>query len=122
MALVFYTSPQGPVQCRVEISRALKAHPRLQLRMGVMLVHPGNWNTGDVFNVVQAGNDVAVAGYFVVSAFYELAPPITFKASIARTLTGQRLAGPWHRRLMLSRHWFVLCAMILAATGKLGGS
>ena len=33
MALVFYTSPEAPAQCAVEISRALKEHPRLQLRM-----------------------------------------------------------------------------------------
>src|SRR6202023_270052 len=35
MALVFYTSPEAPAQCAVEISRALKEHPRLPLRMGV---------------------------------------------------------------------------------------
>src|SRR5881392_3742974 len=35
MALVFYTSPEAPVQCAIEISRALKEHPHLQLRMGV---------------------------------------------------------------------------------------
>src|SRR5882724_11607814 len=35
MALVFYTSPEAPAQCAVEISRALKEHPRLQLRMGM---------------------------------------------------------------------------------------
>jgi class 3 adenylate cyclase len=36
MALVFYTSPEAPVQCAVEISRSLKQqHPRLQLRMGI---------------------------------------------------------------------------------------
>ena len=34
MALVFYTSPEAPAQCAIEISRALKDHPRLQLRMG----------------------------------------------------------------------------------------
>src|SRR5438445_10445860 len=34
MALVFYTNPEEPVQCAVEISRALREHPRLQLRMG----------------------------------------------------------------------------------------
>jgi class 3 adenylate cyclase len=34
MALVFYTSPEAPAQCAVEISRARKEHPRLQLRMG----------------------------------------------------------------------------------------
>src|SRR6202048_2290221 len=35
MALVFYTSPEAPAQCAVEISRALKEHPRLRLRVGV---------------------------------------------------------------------------------------
>ena len=35
MALVFYASPEAPVRCAVEISRALKEHPRLQLRMGI---------------------------------------------------------------------------------------
>src|SRR6187401_1187123 len=33
MALVFYTSPEAPAQCAVEISHALKEHPRLQIRM-----------------------------------------------------------------------------------------
>src|SRR5437868_15340602 len=28
IALVFYTSPEAPAQCAVEISRALKEHPR----------------------------------------------------------------------------------------------
>jgi len=35
MALVFYNSPEAPVECALEISRALKAHPELKLRMGV---------------------------------------------------------------------------------------
>ena len=35
MALVFYTSPEAPAQCAVEISQALKDHPHLQLRMGI---------------------------------------------------------------------------------------
>src|SRR4029077_4278184 len=34
MALVFYTSPEAPAQCAVEISRVFKERPRLQLRMG----------------------------------------------------------------------------------------
>src|SRR5712691_4500540 len=33
MALVFYTSPEAPAQCAIEISRILKERPRLQLRM-----------------------------------------------------------------------------------------
>src|SRR4029077_7172343 len=34
MVLVFYTSPETPVRCAVELSRALKDHPRLRVRMG----------------------------------------------------------------------------------------
>ena len=41
----------------------------------VMLIHGGNWNAGDAFDLVQVGNDISAAGYFVVSVFYELAPP-----------------------------------------------
>src|ERR671924_2301557 len=35
MALVFYTSPEAPVQCAIQISRGLKGHPDLRVRMGV---------------------------------------------------------------------------------------
>src|SRR3989442_2581006 len=31
MALVFYTSPEAPVRCAMELSRALHAHPPLRL-------------------------------------------------------------------------------------------
>src|SRR5947207_1506795 len=34
-ALVFRTSPEAPVECAREISRALRAHPELRVRMGV---------------------------------------------------------------------------------------
>src|ERR1700730_8257737 len=35
MALLFFRSPEEPVQCALEISKALQVHPQLQLRMGV---------------------------------------------------------------------------------------
>src|ERR1051325_8214647 len=35
MALVFHGSLEQPVECAMEISRALKTHPELPLRMGV---------------------------------------------------------------------------------------
>src|SRR5262245_1656123 len=35
MALVFFQRPEEPVQCAMEIARAVKMHPRLRLRMGV---------------------------------------------------------------------------------------
>jgi TolB-like protein/class 3 adenylate cyclase len=54
MALVFYTNPEEPVQCAVEISRALKEHPRLQLRMGI--------HSGPVSGVVDVNQRANLAG------------------------------------------------------------
>src|SRR5213082_4205746 len=54
MALVFYTSPEAPAQCAVEISRALKEHPRLQLRMGI--------HSGPVSGVVDVNEKANLAG------------------------------------------------------------
>src|SRR5512138_3856981 len=34
-ALVFRTSAEAPVLCAMEISRALKAHPEMRVRMGI---------------------------------------------------------------------------------------
>src|SRR5437868_4503452 len=35
MALVFFTTPDAPVRCALQISKQLRNHPRLPLRMGV---------------------------------------------------------------------------------------
>src|SRR5260370_25987373 len=35
MALVFYNTPEAPVECTLEISRPAKQQPELQLRLGV---------------------------------------------------------------------------------------
>src|SRR6266508_6158296 len=35
MALLFFRSPEEPAQCALEISKALKDHPHIELRMGV---------------------------------------------------------------------------------------
>src|SRR5882762_5477511 len=34
-ALVFRTSPEAPVRCALEVSKALKSHPDLRVRMGI---------------------------------------------------------------------------------------
>ena len=54
MALVFYTSPEAPAQCAVEISRALNEHPRLQVRMGI--------HSGPVSGVVDVNKGANLAG------------------------------------------------------------
>ena len=35
MALVFRGSPEAPVECALELSQRLKAHPELRVRMGI---------------------------------------------------------------------------------------
>src|SRR5437867_12273072 len=75
MALVFYTSPEVPAQCAVEISSALKEHPRLQLRMGI---HSGPVSgvvdvneranlTGAGINMAQRVMDCGDAGHILLS-------------------------------------------------------
>src|SRR5713101_1788034 len=75
MALVFYTSPEAPAQCAIEISRALQEHPRLQLRMGVhsgpvsgVIDVNGHANlAGAGLNVAQRVMDCGDAGHILVS-------------------------------------------------------
>src|SRR5437773_7680344 len=75
MALVFFQSLEEPVQCALEIARALKTHPRLRLRMGV---HSGPVDQikdlNDRLNVAGAGINLAErvmdcgdAGHILVS-------------------------------------------------------
>jgi TolB-like protein/class 3 adenylate cyclase len=54
MALVFYSSPEAPVECALEISRVLKNRPELKLRMGV--------HSGPVSSVVDVNERANVAG------------------------------------------------------------
>src|SRR6266849_8851360 len=60
MALVFYQTPEEPVQCAMEIARSLKTHPRLRLRMGV---HSGPVDqmkdVNERINVAGAGINIA---------------------------------------------------------------
>jgi TolB-like protein/class 3 adenylate cyclase len=76
MALAFFSSPEEPVRCALEISRALQDFPRIQLRMGV---HSGPVNrildVNEKLNVAGAGINVAQrvldcgdAGHILVSA------------------------------------------------------
>src|SRR5437762_9615237 len=55
MALIFYHSPEDPVECALEISRAIKEeHSNLRLRMGV--------HSGPVSGVVDVSGRANVAG------------------------------------------------------------
>jgi len=54
MALIFYNSPEQPVQCALEISRALKGKSNLEVRMGV--------HSGPVSAVTDLNDRVNAAG------------------------------------------------------------
>ncbi len=75
MALVFRNSPEAPAQCALELSRADKQHPELQLRMGI---HSGPINTvtdvneranvtGAGINLAQRVMDCGDAGHILLS-------------------------------------------------------
>src|SRR6202790_4883197 len=53
-ALVFRTSPEEPVICALEISKALKNHPELRVRMGI--------HSGPVRNVTDLDEQANIAG------------------------------------------------------------
>ena len=75
MALVFFTNPQAPMQCAVEISRALRERPTIKLRMGI---HSGPVNAvadvnerenvaGIGINMAQRVMDCGDAGHILLS-------------------------------------------------------
>ena len=75
MALVFFDTPEAPAQCALEISDALKNHPRIKLRMGI---HSGPVNevrdvndqtnvTGAGINIAQRVMDCGDAGHILLS-------------------------------------------------------
>ena len=76
MALLFFRSPEEPVRCALEISRALRGHAQFQVRMGV---HCGPVNrvadvndktniAGSGINVAQRVLDCGDAGHILLSA------------------------------------------------------
>src|SRR5262249_11878356 len=75
MALVFFNSPEAPVQCAIEISKILKEYPQLKLRMGI---HSGPVNevtdvngrahvAGEGVNIAQRVMDCGDAGHILLS-------------------------------------------------------
>src|SRR5437867_9269769 len=54
MALVFSTTPEAPVECALEISKALKSRPELRVRMGV--------HSGPISGVTDVNDRSNVAG------------------------------------------------------------
>lgn len=75
MALVFFTTPDAPVKCAIEISQADQADPKIELRMGI---HSGPVDrlsdvndraniTGAGINMAQRVMDCADSGHILLS-------------------------------------------------------
>ena len=60
MALVFFSDPEAPIECAMEIAAAMKSSPEIRLRMGI---HSGPVNqvvdVNDRSNIAGAGIDIA---------------------------------------------------------------
>jgi TolB-like protein/class 3 adenylate cyclase/Tfp pilus assembly protein PilF len=75
MALVFSTTPEAPVQCALEISKALRSNPELQVRMGIhsgpvsgiMDVNDRSNIAGAGINIAQRVMDCGDAGHILLS-------------------------------------------------------
>jgi TolB-like protein/class 3 adenylate cyclase/Tfp pilus assembly protein PilF len=92
MALVFYNKPEAPVECALEISRAVKAYSELKLRMGV--------HSGPVSGVIDVSGRANIAG-----AGINLAQRVMDCGDAGHILISKHLAedleqyGHWHRHL-----------------------
>jgi TolB-like protein/Tfp pilus assembly protein PilF len=78
MVLVFTNNPEAPVECALEISKALQSHPKLKVRMGI---HSGPVNPvadvndqsnllGAGINVVQRVMSCGDAGHILLSKHF----------------------------------------------------
>src|ERR1700736_5613821 len=92
MSLVFYNTPEAPVECALEISRAVKQHPELKLRMGV--------HSGPVSGVIDVSGRANIAG-----AGVNMAQRVMDCGDAGHILLSKRVAedldqyGHWHRHL-----------------------
>jgi len=92
MALVFYNTPEAPVECALEISRAVKQHPELKLRMGV--------HSGPVSGVIDVSGRANIAG-----AGVNMAQRVMDCGDAGHIILSKRVAedldqyGHWHRHL-----------------------
>jgi TolB-like protein/Flp pilus assembly protein TadD len=88
MALIFSDSPEAPLECAVEISRSLRDHPQLKLRMGI--------HSGPVSRVVDVNDRSNLAG-----AGVNIAQRVMSCADAGHILLSKRAADD----LAEYRHW-----------------
>src|SRR5262249_20290581 len=79
MVLVFANNPEAPVECALEISKALQSHPKLKVRMGI--------HSGPV-------NPVAVGPTIKNTRLIQSGPPSP--ADLSRKIDRQTVASSKH--------------------------
>ncbi len=80
MALAFFTSPDAPVRCAIEVARTLVKHPQLRLRMGI--------DSGPVEQVADVNDRANVAG-----AGINMAQRVMDCGDAGHILLSRRVAG-----------------------------
>ena len=90
-ALVFRNTPEAPVLCALEISKALKSHPELRVRMGI---HSGPVN--EITDLNEQAN-IAGAGINIAQRVMDCGEPATFFSPSASPKIGtvSALANPF---------------------------
>src|SRR5256886_13037622 len=92
MALVFYNTPEAPVECALEVSSAAGEHPELKLRMGI--------HSGPVSGVIDVSGRSNIAG-----AGINIAQRVMDCGDTGHGLVSQHMAedlgqvGHWKRHL-----------------------
>jgi Adenylate cyclase, family 3 (some proteins contain HAMP domain) len=78
MVLAFFTSVDAPVRCALEISRELRKHPELKLRMGI--------NSGPVDQVsdVNEQRNITGVGINMAQRLMDYGRPVRNKVKIRR--------------------------------------
>ncbi|PYL43304.1 MAG: hypothetical protein DMF42_04430 [Verrucomicrobia bacterium] len=109
MALVFYTSPEAPAQSAVEISRALKEHPRLQLRMGI--------HSGPVSGVVDVNERANLAG-----AGLNIAERVMDCGDAGHILLSKHVAEDLEEKRRMRLRWAAMAAALLALAAIAAGA
>jgi class 3 adenylate cyclase len=83
MALVFFRDPESPVRCALELSRILRGHPEIKLRMGI--------HSGPVYRVadINANRNVAGGGINIAQRVMDCGDSghILVSSSVADVLT-----------------------------------
>ena len=96
MALVFATTPDAPVSCALQVSKALRSHPELRVRMGI--------HSGPVSGITDVNDRSNVAG-----AGINLAQRVMDCGDAGHILLSKRVAEDLEH---LSEKFRILVAMI----------